>query len=51
MRQFLQPFWRITQETQSDLNSIKKTLYTINILIRHLEKSKVEVLLLFNYKI
>lgn len=41
VRQFLQPFWKVTQETQGDLDSIEKTLFTMDILVRHLEKSKV----------
>lgn len=38
---FLQPFYRVTQETQSDLDSIEKTLHTMNILFKHLERSMV----------
>ena len=40
-RQFLQVFWKITVRTQGDLDSIEQTLHTMNILVRHFEKSKV----------
>jgi hypothetical protein len=40
-RLFLQPFWKVTQRTQGDLDSIDKTLSTMDILVRHFEKSLV----------
>jgi hypothetical protein len=41
IRLFLQPFWKVTQRTQGDLDSIDKTLSTMDILVRHFEKSHV----------
>jgi ribosomal protein L37AE/L43A len=37
---FLKPFEKVTTGTQSDLDSIEKTLVTMDILVKHLEKQK-----------
>lgn len=37
---FLKPFEKVTTGTQSDLDSIEKTLVTMDILVNHLEKQK-----------
>src|SRR5436305_3151256 len=40
---FLQPFWKVTIETQGDAATLDQTLFTDDILIRHFEKSKVRL--------
>ncbi len=37
---FLKPFEKVTKVTQGDLDSIKKTLVIMDILVKHLEKQK-----------
>lgn len=37
---FLKPFEKVTRRTQGDLDSIEKTLYTMDILVKHFEKQK-----------
>ena len=37
---FLKPFEKVTKRTQGDLDSIEKTLITMDILVKHLEKQK-----------
>jgi hypothetical protein len=39
--QFLQPFYRATLETEGDCATIDRTLYTMDILIKHFSRSKV----------
>ena len=43
---FLQPFYRVTLETEGDLSTLDKTLHTMDILIKHFEKSQVRPILL-----
>ena len=38
---FLKPFYEITLLNQGDFSSIDQTLYTMDILIKHYERSKV----------
>ena len=42
---FLQPFYRVTLETEGDLSTLDKTLHTMDILIKHFEKSQVRPIL------
>src|SRR6266480_3087590 len=42
--QFLQPFYRATLETEGDEATIDRTLYTMDILIKHFNRSKVRSL-------
>ncbi|EKG08972.1 HAT domain-containing protein [Macrophomina phaseolina MS6] len=37
---FLKPFEKVTKGTQGDLDSIEKTLVTMDVLVKHLEKQK-----------
>ena len=37
---FLKPFEKVTRRTQGDLDSIEKTLYAIDTLVKHFEKQK-----------
>ena len=37
---FLKPFEKVTKRTQGDLDSIERTLVTMDILVKHLEKQK-----------
>lgn len=41
---FLKPFYEVTMMNQSDFSSIDQTLYTMDILIKHFERSKVSFL-------
>ena len=39
---FLQPFFRVTQETQGDFSTLNHTLYTMNFLISHFRKAEAK---------
>jgi hypothetical protein len=39
---FLQPFYRATLETEGDLATLDRSLYTMDILIKHFEKAQVK---------
>ncbi|ODQ72369.1 hypothetical protein LIPSTDRAFT_71900 [Lipomyces starkeyi NRRL Y-11557] len=39
---FLQPFYRATLETEGDKATLDRTLYTMDILVRHFRRSKVK---------
>jgi hypothetical protein len=39
--EFLQPFFRVTKETEGDRATLDRTLYTMDFLISHFRKSKV----------
>lgn len=41
IRDFLQPFYRVTLETQGDLATLDRTLYTMDFLVNHYRKSEV----------
>ena len=41
---FLKPFYEVTMMNQGDFSSIDQTLYTMDILIKHYERSKVSFL-------
>jgi hypothetical protein len=43
---FLQPFYRITMETQGEFATLDRTLYTMDFLVNHYKKSEVDSLLL-----
>lgn len=40
--EFLQPFFRVTQETQGDFSTLDRTLYTMDFLISHFRKAEVK---------
>ena len=40
--EFLQPFFRVTQETQSDFSTLDRTLYTMDFLISHFRKAEAK---------
>lgn len=43
---FLKPFYEVTMMNQGDFSSIDQTLYTMDILIKHYERSKVSFLVI-----
>lgn len=46
IRDFLQPFYRVTMETQGDFATLDRTLYTMDFLVKHYKKAEVGTLLL-----
>jgi hypothetical protein len=42
---FLQPFYRVTLETEGDFAMLDHTLFTMNILVKHFEKAQVRFIL------
>jgi hypothetical protein len=41
----LQPFWRVTKETEGDRATLDQTLYTMDFLVSHFEASEVRLIL------
>ena len=47
--EFLQPFYRVTMETQGDRATLDRTLSTMDFLINHFKKSEVRLINRNNY--
>jgi hypothetical protein len=40
---FLQPFWRVTKETEGDCATLDQTLYTMDFLVSHFKALEVRL--------